>query len=246
MVQLGVVHELSDSSQVPVAQRQSLADLTPRSLMIESGIGGVARVATHEAVPRVSAADRGIFLGQRFPDLTISTPRLDVRPLTLADADGVDEVFGDRLTQRWLPFPAEFGAIDGRAWCTEMASERRAMGSGDHYGVFSRSGEDVLLGCVWTKRTDWPARSTEMSFAFAPDARGFGFAAEAIDGLAIELLMRHDFQRIEMRVASGNAASRRVAEKAGFVYEGLLRNAGYVHSGRVDLQMWSLVAADLH
>jgi RimJ/RimL family protein N-acetyltransferase len=36
-----------------------------------------------------------------------------------------------------------------------------------------------------------------------------------------------------------------VAEKAGFVYEGLQRNAGRVDGGRVDLEMWSLVAGDL-
>jgi RimJ/RimL family protein N-acetyltransferase len=186
----------------------------------------------------------GVFVGQRFPDLLIATPRVLVRPLTVADAGPVDEVFGDRLTQRWLPFPADFGPIDGRSWCTEMAAERRAMGFGDHYGIIRREDEQ-LVGCAWTKRTDWPARSTEVSFAVAPEARGYGFAAEAVDGLAIELIMRHDFQRIEMRVASGNTSSRRVAEKAGFSYEGLLRNAGHVHSGRVDLQMWSLVAADL-
>jgi [ribosomal protein S5]-alanine N-acetyltransferase len=46
-------------------------------------------------------------------------------------------------------------------------------------------------------------------------------------------------------VAPGNTASRRVVEKAGMSYEGLLRNAGHVHSGRVDLEIWSLVAADL-
>jgi ribosomal-protein-alanine N-acetyltransferase len=186
----------------------------------------------------------GVFVGQRFPHLLIATPRVLVRPLSAADAAPVDAVFADRLTQRWLPFPAEFGPIDGRSWCTEMAAERRAMGAGDHYAVIRRE-DDQLVGCVWTKRTDWPARSTEVSFAVAPDARGFGFAAEAVDGLAIELIMRHDFHRIEMRVASGNTSSRRVAEKAGFSYEGLLRNAGHVYSGRVDLQMWSLVAADL-
>jgi RimJ/RimL family protein N-acetyltransferase len=204
--------------------------------------GPVSHVVTH---PPDALADSGIFLGQRFPDLTIATPRLHVRPLTAADAKPVDAIFGDRLTQRWLPFPAEYGPIDGRAWCTNMAAERRAMGSGDHYGIVRRD-DDEVIGCMWTKRTDWAARSTEVSFAIAPPARGYGFAAEAIDGLAIELMMRHDFHRIELRVAASNTGSRRVAEKAGFSYEGLLRNAGYVYNGRVDLQMWSLVAADLH
>ena len=67
---------------------------------------------------------------------------------------------------------------------------------------------------------------TEISYAVAPDARGFGVAAEAVDALAIALILEHGFQRIELRVAPGNTASRRVAEKAGFSYEGLLRNAG--------------------
>jgi hypothetical protein len=48
-----------------------------------------------------------------------------------------------------------------------------------------------------------------------------------------------------LSVLQHRRASRRVAEKAGFHYEGMLRNAGYVHSGRVDLELWSLVAADV-
>lgn len=195
-------------------------------------------------VTQAAPVDGAVFFGQRFPSLTVATPRLDVRPLTLADAKEVSEIFSDRLTQRWLPFPAELGTIDGAAWCGEMAEERRALGQGDHYGIVRRE-DDRLIGCLWTKRTDWPARLTEVSFAVAAQARGYGVAAEAVDALSIELIMRHDFHRIEMRVAPGNTASRRVAEKAGFVYEGLLRNAGYVHSGRVDLEMWSLVAADV-
>lgn len=195
-------------------------------------------------VTQVAPPDGGVFVGQRFPSLTVATPRLHVRPLTLADAPAVDEIFSDRLTQRWLPFPSSYGTIEGRAWCGVMAQERRAMGQGDHYGIVRRE-DDQLIGCLWTKCTDWAARSTEVSYAVASSARGYGVAAEAVDALAIELIMSHEFHRIEMRVAPGNTSSRRVAEKAGFVYEGLLRNAGYVHSGRVDLEVWSLVAADL-
>ena len=181
---------------------------------------------------------------RRFPTLTVSTPRLHVRPVTPEDAAPVSEIFADRQTRRWLPIPREYGQIDGTAWCTEMAEERRGTGTGDHYAVVRRE-DDRLVGCLWTKRTDWVARMTEISYAICPELRGFGVAAEAVDGLAIALVLERGFQRIEMRVAPGNIASRRVAEKAGFSYEGLLRNAAHVHSGRVDLEVWSLVAADL-
>lgn|GEM_PF-1056323 len=232
-----------DPVRAPGDTRGPTPDRTKRAITSAAGTPHAVST-THPPIQRIPSVPGGVFVGERFPLLTIATPRLHVRPHTPADADRVTEIFGDRLTQRWLPFSSEHGPINGRAWCGEMAAERRAMGQGDHYAIVRREDEQ-LVGCVWTKRTDWPARSTEVSFALASEARGFGFAAEAIDGLAIELIMRHEFGRIELRVAPGNTGSRRVAEKAGFHYEGLLRNAGYVHSGRVDLEMWSLVAADL-
>jgi RimJ/RimL family protein N-acetyltransferase len=193
--------------------------------------------AVARAGSRVPATDE-------FPALTVATPRLTVRPLGPDDAKHVTEIFSDRQTRRWLPFPVAEGEFDGAAWCAEQAAGRRQRGEGDHYGVVRRE-DDRLVGCLWTGRTDRTARSTEVSYAIAAHTRGFGVAAEAVDALAIALILEHGFQRIELRVAPGNVASRRVAEKAGFRYEGLLRNAGYVHGGRVDLEVWSFVAADL-
>jgi len=181
---------------------------------------------------------------RRFPVLTVATPRLHVRQLDVADAPEVDGILADRLTRRWLPLPDETGGLDGLTWCTTLAQGQRDLGDGDHYGVTRRE-DGRLVGLLWTARTDWATRCTEVSYLVAPGARGFGVAAEAVDALAIALLLEHGFERIELRVAPGNTASRRVAEKAGFVYEGLQRNAGYVHGGRVDLEMWSLVAGDL-
>jgi ribosomal-protein-alanine N-acetyltransferase len=180
-----------------------------------------------------------------FPTLTIATPRLQVRPLVAEDAPAVAEVLGDKQTQRWLPVPEEeLDGVDAAAWCTDIAVKRRASGAGDHYGMVRRE-DEALVGCLWTKHTDWVAKITEVAYAVASHARGFGLAAEAVDGLAIALLLEHGLHRVELRVAPGNVASRRVAEKAGFTYEGLLRNAGQVASGRVDLAVWSLVRADL-
>lgn len=181
---------------------------------------------------------------RRFPAMRVSTPRLHVRQLEAADAKPVTEILTDKQTERWLPLPGSSGRIDGLAWCTEMAQERRDSGAGDHYGIVRRE-DDRLVGCLWTKRTDWAAMVTEVAYAVEPEARGFGVAAEALTALAIALILEHGFQRIEVRVAAGNTPSRRVAEKAGLTYEGHLRNAGTVASGRVDLEVWSFVAADL-
>ena len=181
---------------------------------------------------------------RRFPTLTVATPRLDVRQLDADDAKAVGEIFAEKLVQRWLPFPKEFGQIEGRAWCTELAAERRDSGMGDHYGVVRRE-DGLLVGCLWTKRTDWAARVTEISFAIASDQRGFGFAPEAVDALSLALVLEHGFQRIELRVAPGNLASRRVAEKAGFQSEGVQRQFCNQRGVRHDAWVASLIVADL-
>lgn len=182
-------------------------------------------------------------LSYRFPDLTVSTPRLLIRQLRPGDAARVSEIFGDRQTQRWLPFTPPTDDL-ARSWCTTMAEERRDTGAGDHYGV-ERHEDGELVGCLWVKRTDWGPRVTEISYTIAPEARGLGFATEATTAVAVDLITEHEFERVELRIAPGNVDSRQVAEKAGFHYEGLLRNAGYVNGGRVDLEVWSLVAPDL-
>jgi RimJ/RimL family protein N-acetyltransferase len=176
--------------------------------------------------------------------LTVQTPRLLVRSLTATDALSVTRVFDDRQTRRWLPFPEPFTLAHARQWCTELATDRRDSGDGDHYAVIRRE-DSRLVGCLWTKRTDWATGVTQVSYAVSPKSRGLGVACEALDALSVDLVLEHGFHRVEVRIAPGNLASRRVAEKAGFTYEGLLRDAGYVHDGRVDLGIWSLVAADL-
>jgi RimJ/RimL family protein N-acetyltransferase len=70
-------------------------------------------------------------------------------------------------------------------------------------------------------------------------------AVEAPRALARWLLADQGFQRVELRAAVGNRASHAVARRAGFSEEGILRNAGFVHAGRVDLVVYSLVPDDL-
>lgn len=181
---------------------------------------------------------------RRFPELTVSTPRLVLRPVTGEDAGDVTEVFADQQVARWLPVPRPYLGEHGTAWCGELAAQRREHGDGDHYGIVRRI-DERLIGCAWTRRTDWTAGSTEIVVAMAGHARGYGLAQEAVDALKISLMFEHGLQRIELRVAPGNLALRRVAEQAGFRYEGLLRNAGCVRAERVDLEMWSLISADL-
>jgi RimJ/RimL family protein N-acetyltransferase len=53
------------------------------------------------------------------------------------------------------------------------------------------------------------------------------------------------FERLDLQAATANLASLRVAERCGFVREGVLRNSWYRGGGRSDMVLFSLVPEDM-
>ena len=177
-----------------------------------------------------------------FPDVVLQTQRLTLRPLRPGDAEAVLAAATDDETQRWLPLPRPYLREHAEGWCGEVSAAVRTSGQGIVRAV-ERDGR--LAGCIDLKHVDWAARTAEIGYWTVPDARGAGVITEATRELARWALADRGFERVELRIAPGNTASLRVAAKAGFVREGVARNAGFIHGGRVDLVIHSLVRADL-
>lgn len=177
-----------------------------------------------------------------FPDVVLKTPRLTLRPFEPDDVEAVLAAANDPETQRWLPLPRPYLREHAEGWCGEKSATVRTSGQGIVRAV-ERDGR--LAGCIDLKHVDWTAKCAEIGYWTAPDARGAGVITEATRELARWALAEMGFERVELRIAPGNTASLRVAVKAGFVREGIARNAGLVHDGRVDLVVCSLISADL-
>lgn len=150
----------------------------------------------------------------------------------------------DELIQRWLPLPNPYTDADALTWCTHLAPAFRISGEGIEWATDRRS-DGRLIGSFGLKRTDWRSRTTEIGYWVAPWARGEGLAVEGVQAIARWLLLEEGFERLVLRAAPGNAASQRVAEKAGFIREGVARSAGFTNEGRVDLVVFSLIRSDL-
>ncbi|WP_406445484.1 GNAT family N-acetyltransferase [Streptomyces sp. NBC_00631] len=179
-----------------------------------------------------------------FPETVLHTGRLILRPFTDAAIKDPQASRDDALTQRWLPLPRPYTLDDATAWCTSVARSLRESGDGIHFAVAdARTGR--LMDTVGLKRTDWRAQVSEVGHWISPWARGRGVAAEATRASAQRLLIGQEFQRLELLTATENTASQKAAIKAGFHREGLLRNAGSVHTGRVALVLFSPLPHDL-
>jgi RimJ/RimL family protein N-acetyltransferase len=74
-----------------------------------------------------------------------------------------------------------------------------------------------------------------------PTLRGKGVATEATALLVGWLFKTKKIGRVQLTLIPENAASRRVAEKSGFRFEGVLRRSVFSQGKTSDIEMWSLL-----
>jgi ribosomal-protein-alanine N-acetyltransferase len=185
---------------------------------------------------------------ETFPAAVLTTDRLVLRPFAAADAADVHEAWQDEAFVRSAPVGYPYAAADlptAVAWCTTGIEQRRLEGKGVGFALAPRGG-GRLTGHVSLFNADWTARSAEMHYWTAPWARGHGYAAEGAAAVARWALTECRLERIHLQADTVNTASRRVAEAAGFRFEGVLRSLVPTRAGtRADMAVYSLIPADL-
>jgi RimJ/RimL family protein N-acetyltransferase len=169
--------------------------------------------------------------------LTVSD-ELTLSPFTIEDAPALVRAVDDPEIRRWLPLPDPYTPAIAASWCGAVTRDLRETGRG--LVLAARQG-DQLAGCIDAKRVDWRARTAELGYWTTAAHRGRGVMTAAVGRFSDWLLDELGFERIELRIATENTGSRRVAEKAGFEFEGVARNAGFTDSGRVDLAIHSRI-----
>jgi RimJ/RimL family protein N-acetyltransferase len=174
-----------------------------------------------------------------FEPTTLRTERLTLRPPEAADAGDVFAAV-DQVIQRWMPWSLGYTRDKALDWCTKEAF-RDPQREANFAIVPDRIGR--FAGVVGIGRADWDTGVAETGYWIGPAGRGHGYVTEALREVA-----RYAFglglYRLELLAATGNHASQRVAERAGFTREGVLRRARHVPGGRADMVIFSLLEED--
>lgn len=174
------------------------------------------------------------------PRRRLTTRRLLLRPLAEGDADDlVAGVAGDPELLRWMPWAAGYDRARAVEWC---ASAHRDPAHARHFAVVPH-GDGHVRGAVGLVRASWEYGTVEVGYWLAARARGNGYAAEATVAVAAHAFERGMF-RVELLAATGNIASQRVAVRAGFTREGVLRQARPVPGGRADMVVFGLLRGE--
>jgi RimJ/RimL family protein N-acetyltransferase len=181
------------------------------------------------------------------PDPPLRDGDVELRPWRREDARAVAAAIdGDEEIARWLDLiPQPYGEGDAHAYLEQVASGWADGSSAGFAIVDAESGEAVgSLGI----RIDEPDQgNAEVGYWLARGARGRGLASRALRLASRWALEEAGLERIQLRADARNEPSQRVAERAGFRREGVLRSARYNarQRRRMDWVVYSLIRSDL-
>lgn len=169
----------------------------------------------------------------------IRTDRLVLRPFRPDDADWVLRISVDAQTARYVELPQPYELRHARYFVEEIAIGGTARGERAEFAV-EADGEPV--GRVGFGLGNG---SAEIGYWLDSSARGHGYATEAARAACAWLFGERRLEIIEWRAEVGNVASRRVAERVGFVVEATLRRRLFHRGVRVDAWVGSLLPSEL-
>jgi RimJ/RimL family protein N-acetyltransferase len=168
---------------------------------------------------------------------------MDVRLVQFAERHlpAFERMLDDPDVKRFtrLPVPAPPGFL--RTWLGRYEQGRRD-GTSEAFAIVGEA--DEFLGCAMAFGIEVDEAKAELGYMVAPSARGRGVATQALRLLTDWGFTERGLLRIELLISVENVASIRVAERAGYVKEGVLRSL-YVKEGRrEDHELWSCLPSD--
>jgi RimJ/RimL family protein N-acetyltransferase len=170
-----------------------------------------------------------------------------LRPWRFDDAAALVERINDPAVAEFLDaVPQPYTLSDAHDYL-QRSDENWLSGDTTNFAILVEGTEGAVgsLGIHWHERANGVA---EIGYWTAAEVRGRGVATAATR-LAARWAFEAapDLERLQLRADERNAASNRVADKAGFRREGVLRSSRYNArlNRRIDFVMWSLLRAEI-
>jgi RimJ/RimL family protein N-acetyltransferase len=182
------------------------------------------------------------------PVVTLSDGLITLRPWSRDDARFMAEASADPAIRRYNGSHDRLGrpapppsTTDAEAVIDQFALNWRAFAatgtpSGVAFAIVDqRSGE--LAGCCGVD--DWSKEDVaQFGYWIAPNARGRGYATRAAI-LLTRWLFGLGAARVFLTIVAGNEESVAVARRAGFVYEGTMRDHAVWQGQRCDVMLFA-------
>jgi RimJ/RimL family protein N-acetyltransferase len=162
-------------------------------------------------------------------------------PLAREHLPAVQALLGDpdvlRFTRVPEPPPPDFP----ETWL-ELYERGRRDGTREAFAAVGDESE--FLGLALAPRIDRETQTAELGYVVAPAARGRGVATTALRLLTEWAFGELGALRLELLIGVENDASKHVAERNGYRFEGVLRSLHVKQGVREDTEIWSRLPTD--
>ena len=152
----------------------------------------------------------------------LETTDLIIRPPAPEDAPQAFELINDPDVKLWNPARDCPDLETAAAWLRDGAD----WSDGTHATWSAVDRESLrMIGNVSLFAIDTDDRGAKIGYRVLPSARGRGVARQMVDAVTRWAFESRGLMRVQLEHSMHNVASCRVAEAAGFVYEGTTRSA---------------------
>src|SRR4051794_10202971 len=161
-----------------------------------------------------------------------------------SDVPQMVEACKDPEIPKWTAVEDPYTEEDARGWVRGEIVAGEPPGDRVSFAVADAEDPRRLLAATSIQRI-FRGANAEIGYWCAPWARGRGVMTRAVRMLAQFGFEEFELNRVELIIAVENAGSNRVAEKAGFTCEGVLRRYRENKGIWRDHYMWSLLSDEL-
>ncbi|MFO7939524.1 MAG: GNAT family protein [Bacteroidales bacterium] len=170
---------------------------------------------------------------------------IELRSLQETDAPDIFQVIDKERTYlgQWLPFVAKTKKVaDTKAF---VKAALTAAPKNDEE-IFTLRKRNQFIGLVGFKNTDRDNRKTEIGYWLSESFQKQGIVTKAVDELCHYAFTQLNINRIQIKCATGNQASKKIPQRLNFFFEGIERDGELLSDGNfIDLEVYSKLRKDL-
>jgi ribosomal-protein-serine acetyltransferase len=141
---------------------------------------------------------------------------------------------------------AHYATFESQEQYLRMCLDRYYNHTGFAAGIWFRAEHTPAhqYAGIISARTEFP-RSSELGYWLSRQFTGRGITTRAVKVVTRHLLLETSANRVLLAIATGNTASRAVAERAGFKLDGILRQDAMLQGTFIDRAIYTMIANDL-
>lgn len=172
-----------------------------------------------------------------------ATDDIQLRVLELKNAKELYRLIDDNrlFLREWLPWVGSTTGVEVIKQFIKSSKKQMSENNGFQAGIYYK-GE--IAGCIGLHSIDWSNKKTTIGYWLASDFQGKGIMTQSCKAIVNYVIKDLGLNRVEIRAAELNSKSRAIAQRLGFIQEGICRQVEWLYDHYVDHVIYAMLSEE--